>query len=44
MKFNFFNKKIETLSPKEEWNRLGCQYAAELNELVKFRGKNGWDN
>ncbi len=44
MKFNFFNKKNDKPSPKEEWNRLGSRYATEVNEMVEFGEKNGWDN
>ena len=44
MKFNFFNKKKDTPNPKEEWNRLGSRYANEVNEMVEFGEKNGWEN
>lgn len=29
---------------KEEWNRLGSKYAHEINEMVAFGEKNGWEN
>jgi len=44
MKFNFFNKKKTPDNVKEEWNRLGSKYAAEVNEMVEFGEKNGWEN
>lgn len=43
MKFNFINKKKEIPNLKEEWNRLGSQYAAEINQMFEFGEKNGWD-
>lgn len=44
MKFNFFNKKKKPTDIKEEWNNLGSKYATEVNEMVEFGEKNGWDN
>ena len=44
MKFNFINKKKEIPNLKEEWNRLGSQYAAEINQMFELGEKNGWDN
>ena len=44
MKFNFFNKKKSPTNIKEEWNRLGSEYAKDVNEMVEFGEKNGWEN
>ncbi|WP_298507103.1 hypothetical protein [uncultured Maribacter sp.] len=44
MKFNFFNKKKKPVNIKEEWNKLGSKYAKEVNEMVEFGEKNGWEN
>ena len=44
MKFNFFKQKKDKPNPKEEWNRLGSRYASEVNKMVEFGEKNGWDN
>lgn len=44
MKFNFFWKKKGTPNPQEEWNRLGSTYASEVNAMVEFGEKNGWEN
>ncbi|MBL3658634.1 hypothetical protein [Fulvivirga sediminis] len=35
-------KEISKL--QEEWNRLGSSYATEINEMVEYGEKNGWDN
>ncbi|MBW1297903.1 hypothetical protein GBO31_20500 [Aquimarina litoralis] len=29
---------------KEEWNHLGSKFAKEINEMVEFGEKNGWEN
>lgn len=29
---------------KKEWNNLGSKYATEINEMVEFGEKNGWEN
>ncbi|WP_196889471.1 hypothetical protein [Aureivirga sp. CE67] len=29
---------------KEEWNKLGSEYASGINEMVEFAEKNGWEN
>lgn len=44
MKFNFFSKKKSPINTKEEWNNLGSKYAKEVNEMVEFGEKNGWEN
>jgi len=44
MKFNFFNKKKSPTSIKDEWNKLGSEYAKGVNEMVEFGEKNGWEN
>ena len=44
MKFNFFNKKKSPTNIKEEWNKLGSEYAKGVNEMVEFGEKNGWEN
>jgi len=44
MKFNFFNKKKSPINIKEEWNKLGSEYAKGVNEMVEFGEKNGWEN
>lgn len=44
MKFNFFKKKKPLINIKEEWNNLGSKYAREVNEMVDFGEKNGWEN
>ncbi|GGZ81325.1 hypothetical protein [Algibacter mikhailovii] len=44
MKFNFFNKKKSLTNMKEEWNRLGSEYAKNVNEMVEFGEKNGLEN
>ncbi|WP_299215862.1 hypothetical protein [uncultured Aquimarina sp.] len=44
MKFNLFNKKKKPINIKEEWNNLGSKYAKEINEMVEFGEKNGWEN
>jgi hypothetical protein len=44
MKFSFFNKKKSPTNIKDEWNRLGSEYAKSVNEMVEFGEKNGWEN
>jgi len=44
MKFNFFKKKKNPVNIKEEWNRLGSEYAKGINEMIEFGEKNGWEN
>lgn len=29
---------------REEWNTKGERYAKEINEMVEFSEKNGWEN
>ncbi len=29
---------------RQEWNNLGSKYAQEVNDMVAFADKNGWDN
>ncbi|WP_426790673.1 hypothetical protein [Sphingobacterium sp. WOUb80] len=40
--FNFFKKNKPDI--QEEWNAKGEQYASEINKMVEFGKKNGWDN
>ncbi len=44
MKFNLFNKKKSPKNIKEEWNKLGSKYAKDVNEMVEFGEKHGWEN
>ncbi|WP_405415287.1 hypothetical protein [Maribacter sp. Asnod1-A12] len=44
MNFSLFNKKKNPSSIKEEWNKIGSKYAAEVNDMVAFGEKNGWEN
>jgi len=44
MKFNFFKKNKKPVNIKEEWNNLGSKYVAEINKMVEFGEKNGWEN
>src|SRR5690606_14758692 len=40
--FNIFKKNKPNI--QEEWNSKGEHYAKEINEMVEFGEKNGWDN
>lgn len=44
MKFNLFNKKDDRNGIQEEWNIKGEKYATEVNAMVEFGEKNGWEN
>ena len=44
MNFSFLNKKKSPDNIKEEWNTLGSKYTTEINEMVAFGEKNGWEN
>ncbi len=44
MKFNFFKKKKPPIDIKEEWNTIGSNFAKEVNEMVEFGEKHGWEN
>ena len=39
---NLFRKKKPNI--QEEWNSKGENYAREINEMVEFGEKNGWEN
>ncbi|SEG71817.1 hypothetical protein [Sphingobacterium lactis] len=39
---DFFKKNKPDV--REEWNAKGEQYAKEINEMVEFGEKNGWEN
>lgn len=39
---NLFKKKKPNI--QEEWNSKGENYAREINEMVEFGEKNGWEN
>lgn len=41
--FNFF-KKANKNNIQEEWNIKGEKYASEINSMVEFGEKNGWEN
>ena len=41
--FNFFKKK-NTKNIQEEWNIKGEKYASEINSMLEFGEKNGWEN
>lgn len=43
MIFNFFGKKNKPQDIKEEWNLLGEKYTSEVNAMVEFGEKNGWE-
>jgi hypothetical protein len=43
MKFNFF-KKAKGVDVQDEWYTLGEKYSTELNNMVDFGEKNGWEN
>ena len=36
-------RKLSMSNFKSEWNTLGKQYAVEVNEMVAFGEKHGWD-
>ncbi|WP_299779018.1 hypothetical protein [uncultured Formosa sp.] len=38
----FTEQNIEAI--KREWNALGCKYASDINEMVKFGETHGWEN
>lgn len=44
MKFNLFKKKNNQKGIQDEWNAKGETYATEVNEMVEFGEKNGWEN
>ena len=47
MKFNIFrksNKKPQEIDIQNEWFTLGEKYTTEVNEMVDFGEKNGWEN
>lgn len=44
MKFRLFTKKKTPSSIKDEWNDIGRKYASDVNEMVEFGEKNGWEN
>ena len=41
--FNFF-KKTNKKNIQEDWNIKGEKYASEINSMVEFGEKNGWEN
>lgn len=40
--FNFVKKNKKNI--QEEWNTKGEKYASEINSMVEFGEKNGWEN
>ena len=44
MKFNLFKNKDDKNGIQEEWNTKGEKYATEVNEMIEFGEKNGWEN
>lgn len=44
MKFNLFKKKDDINGIQAEWNTKGEQYAKEVNAMVEFGEKYGWEN
>lgn len=44
MKFNLFKKKNNQKGIQDEWNTKGEKYTTEVNEMVEFGEKNGWEN
>jgi len=41
--FSFFKRKSKPSDIRMEWNDRGRKFAMEVNEIVNFAEKNGWD-
>ena len=44
MKFNLFKKRAFEDGVQKEWNAKGEKFAIEINRMVEFGEKNGWEN
>ncbi len=44
MNLDFFKRKRDPLALQAEWNTKGEKYATEINEMIEYGERVGWDN